>query len=157
MSERGAEASFGRDADPAAAERVRRGFEAQGFMHTLGAELVDVDPGRCTIAVPFSPALTQQHGFFHGGVTATLADNAAGFACFTRMDPDQQPLSVEFKINLVAPARGERLEARAVVVGGGRRLKHARVDVVAVHDGVETLVAVALATVAATRSVEPPG
>jgi uncharacterized protein (TIGR00369 family) len=133
--------------------RVRRGFEKQGFMKTLGAELVEVSPGECRIAVPYSSELTQQHGLFHGGVTATLADNTAGFAGYTLMADDEQPLGVEFKISFVAPAEGERLEARAKVVNNGRRLKHARVEIFSLDGNEERLVAIALATIAATRSV----
>ena len=80
-------------------ERVREGFSSQPFMSLLNASLVHVEPGRCEIEVPFRPQLTQQHGFFHGGVIATLADNSGGFAGFSMMSEDEQPLSLEFKIN----------------------------------------------------------
>ena len=133
--------------------RVRRGFAKQGFMALIGANLVDVGPGVCRLAVPFSDGVTQQHGLFHGGVTAPLADNAAGIAGYTLMSEGEQPLSVEFKINFVAPARGETLEARARVVRNGRRLKHVHAEVFALDRGSEEIVAVALATIAATTSV----
>ncbi len=100
--------------------------------------------------------MTQQHGLFHGGVTATLADNAAGFAGYTLMDEDEQPLSLEFKISFIAPARGETLEARARVVKAGRRLKHVQVEVFVVDAENESLVGLALATIASTRSVAEP-
>ena len=134
-------------------QRVRASFDRQGFMHHLGARLASVAAGECVIEVPFDPRLGQQHGFFHGGVTATLADNAAGFAGFTLMDPDEQPLSVEFKISFVAPAIGELLRAKGRVVRAGRRLKHTQVEVFAVRNGEESSVALALATIAGTRSV----
>ncbi len=137
-------------------ERVERGFSGQGFMSFIGARLTRVEIGVCHIAVPFSEQLTQQHGFFHGGLTATLADNAAGFAGYTQMSADEQPLSVEFKINFVAPAEGQKLEARARVVRNGRRLKHVQVEVFASRDAEERLVAVALATIAATHGVKEP-
>jgi len=133
--------------------RVRTSFEKQGFMQLIGAEVVAVGPGHCRIAVPFSEAVTQQHGFFHGGLTATLADNAAGFAGFTLMSDDEQPLSVEFKINFVAPAAGSQMEARARVVRNGRRLKHVQVEIFAIQGEDESLVALALATITATRAV----
>lgn len=139
-------------------ERVRRSFERQAFMETLGAQLVEVFEGRCVIRVPYQRALTQQHGLFHGGVTAALADNAAGFACYTTMADDEQPLTVEFKINYLNAAGGEGLVVRSRVLRAGRRIKHAQSDVYAVTGEHEELVATALATIAATRSVSevPP-
>ncbi|MEN8375884.1 MAG: PaaI family thioesterase [Gemmatimonadota bacterium] len=139
-----------------AARRVREGFHGQAFMGFIGAILEHVGPGECVISVPFADGLTQQHGLFHGGVTATLADNAAGFASFSLMSPDEQPLSVEFKINLLDKALGERLIARGRVIRNGRRLKHAAADVFAVTNGTERLVASALATISSTRSVPEP-
>lgn len=134
--------------------RVKQAFDKQGFMSTIGAELRQVDSGFCCIAVRFTEKVTQQHGFFHGGLTATLADNAAGFAAYTLMDESDQPLSVEFKINFVAPAQGEELEARAKVLRSGRRLKHVSVEVYGSQSGSETLVAIALATIASNRAIE---
>lgn len=133
--------------------RVRASFDRQGFMQTLGAELVEVGEGRVVIRASFSPGLSQQHGFFHGGVTATLADNAAGFAAFTTMTAEQQPLSVEFKINLLAPATGQCLEAHGRVLRSGFRVKHAQAEVYSMEGDNRTLVAVALATIAASRAV----
>ena len=135
-------------------KRVRDGFDKQGFMKSIGASLTKVESGCCHIAVPYTNALTQQHGFFHGGVSATLADNAAGFAGYTLMDDDVQPLSIEFKISFIEAARGEMLEARARVIKNGRRLKFVQVDVVTISEGEEQIVAVALATITSTRSVK---
>lgn len=132
-------------------ERVRESFYEQGFMHHLGATLDEVDAGTCSISVPANPNLTQQHGFFHGGVTATLADNAGGFAAYSLMSEDEQPLSVEFKINLLNKAEGDRLISRAKVIKNGKRLKISQVEVFADNAGSETLIAVALVTVIATR------
>ncbi|MDX1395443.1 MAG: PaaI family thioesterase [Gemmatimonadota bacterium] len=137
-------------------ERVRRGFAAQGFMRTLGAELEHVEAGECHIAVRFSDELTQQHGLFHGGVTATLADNAAAGAGYSLMSTDEQPLTVEFKINFVAPARGDGLVGKARVLRNGRRLKVVESKVFARDGGTENLVAAALATIASTGSVDAP-
>ncbi|GJM07974.1 MAG: thioesterase [Lysobacteraceae bacterium] len=133
--------------------RVRASFDRQGFMHTLGAELTEVSESSVVIRAPFSPGLSQQHGFFHGGVTATLADNAAGFAALTTMTAEQQPLSVEFKINLLAPAAGEYLEACGRVLRSGYRVKHCQAEVHSIEGEKRTLVAVALATIAASRAV----
>lgn len=133
---------------------VRASFARQGLMATLGASVQSVEPGRVCLRMPFADAVSQQHGFFHGGAVAALADTAAGYAGSTTMDPDQQPLTVEFKISLIAPATGEMVEARADVVRAGRRLKFVKVDVFAIESAQETLVAVALATVAASRSVQ---
>ena len=120
-------------------------------MSTIGASVKSVGPGTCCLEMPFSDAVTQQHGFFHGGAVASLADTAAGFAAFTTMEDDRQPLTVEFKISLVAPAVGERVEARGSVIKAGRRLKFVQAEVFAIDGGNESLVAIALATVTASR------
>ncbi len=118
-------------------------------MGFLGARLDRVEPGRVVISLPHRPELTQQHGFFHGGVVATLADNAAGFAGFSLMRDVEQPLSVEFKINLMNGARGDRLEARAEVIKNGRTLKICRADVYSLSGDDETHCATALVSVMA--------
>ncbi len=134
--------------------RVRRGFEKQGFMSTIGAKIEEVQPGFCRIRLPFSDRVAQQHGFFHGGVISAMADNAAGFAAYSLMNADEQPLSVEFKINFLAPAQGETLEARGKVLRSGRRLKHVFVEIFSLSGGSEQMVASALATIASSRSVQ---
>jgi len=108
--------------DPDFEARVRASFARQGFMGRLGARIVALAPGRLAIALDHRPTLVQHLGHFHGGVVATLADNAAGYAAFTLMPAGASVLTVEFKINFVAPAAGERLEARAVAVKRGRTL-----------------------------------
>ncbi len=132
-------------------DRVRKSFEDQRFMGFIGARLGEVSEGRCEILLPFRHDLTQQHGFFHGGIVATLADNAGGFAGYTMMSDSEQPLSVEFKINLLSKAVGDGLVARARVLKNGRRIKVCQTDVYCHADGVETLCAVALVSVIATR------
>ena len=132
-------------------QRVQEGFDGQPFMRHLGARLDSVSEGACEISVPFSESLTQQHGFFHAGVTATLADNAAGFAAYSLMADDEQPLTVEFKINLLEKAVGERLIARADVIRNGRTLKVSQVEVFAQDGGKETRIAIAIVTVIATQ------
>jgi uncharacterized protein (TIGR00369 family) len=134
-----------RDADFAA--RVRRGFAGQRFMAHIGAELLSVAPGAVDIALPLRPELTQHHGYGHAGATWSIADTAAGFAAQTLMAADEGVLTVELKINLLAPARGSRLIARGRVERAGRRLTVGRSDVVALAGGgTETTVAVALGT-----------
>jgi uncharacterized protein (TIGR00369 family) len=124
----------------------RASFARQGLMTTLGAELVHVALGACDIAVDFREGLSQQHGFFHAGVTSAIADTAAGYAAFTTFEQNSGVLTVEFKINLIAPADGERLIARGRVEKAGRTLTICRADVVVVKAGVEKPVAIGLFT-----------
>ena len=102
--------------------RVRDSFSRQAFMGFLGANIERVEPGVVEVTLDHREELCQQHGFFHGGVVATLADNAGGYASFSLMRAEDSVLTVEFKINLIAPARGDRLLARAQVVKPGRTL-----------------------------------
>lgn len=133
--------------DPDYAARVARSFRAQGFMSLLGAELVSVAPGAVEIALPLRPALSQHHGYAHAGASWAIADTAAGFAAQTLMAAQDGVLTVELKINLLAPAKGVRLIARGSVERAGRRLTVARADVAAIaQDGRETAVALALGT-----------
>jgi uncharacterized protein (TIGR00369 family) len=132
--------------DPDFAGKVRRSFGKQAFMDLIGAELGAIGPGTVEIVLPLRPALAQQHGYAHAGATWAIADSAAGYAAQTLMAAEDGVLTVELKINLLAPARGERLVARGRVERAGRRLTVARSDVVAVADGVETPVALALGT-----------
>lgn len=133
--------------------RVAASFAKQGLMSLLGASLLEAHDGRCRIRAEYAPELTQQHGLWHGAVSAALADAAAGFAGFSLMDADRQPLSIEYKINFLAPARGAQLEARAEVLRDGYRTKHVQADVFAIDGDSETKVAAVLATIASTRSV----
>lgn len=137
--------------DPGFAERVRTSFSAQGVMRHLGAELQLVEPGRCVVALPFRAELTQQDGFFHAGVLTTIADSAAGYAAFTLMPADARVLTVELKINLLAPARGARAIARGEVVRAGRTLTVTRAEVVVTREGAEVAVALLQATMIALR------
>jgi uncharacterized protein (TIGR00369 family) len=132
--------------DPAFEGRVRESFGRQAFMAHCGAEIASVKPGEVTLIAAHQDALTQQHGLFHGGLVATLADTAAGYAALTLMRPSTGVLTVEFKINLMAPARGQRLVATGIVLRPGRTLTTCRADVAAV-DGERSIdVAVALLT-----------
>ncbi len=126
--------------------RVRKSFARQGFMKKLGVEFRTIGEGRCELAVAFDPSMTQQHGFFHAGVTATIADNAAGYAAYSVMPENSTVLTTEFKMNMLAPARGDELIARAEVIKPGRTLVVVRSDVYGCTGGDETHVATMLAT-----------
>jgi len=127
--------------DPAFAERVRTSFARQEFMATLGARLGRVEPGEVDIELPVRDALTQQHGFVHAGALASVLDSAAGYAAFTLMPEGAAVLSIEFKINLLEPARGASIVARGRVVRAGRTISVCRADAIARDEGRETLVA----------------
>jgi uncharacterized protein (TIGR00369 family) len=117
--------------DPNFRERVRSSFTRQGMMGTIGATLVSVEPGAVEIALVPAPAISQQHGFVHAGAVAAIADTAAGYAALTLMAPGAGVLTTEFKINLVAPAAGDRLVARGRVIRAGRTLTLAQAEVFA--------------------------
>ena len=106
--------------------RVRESFARQGLMKHFGAELAELGPGRAEIRVPFRTELTQQHGYFHAGVSGAIADSACGYAAYTLMPADSSVLTVEYKMNLLAPAEGEKLMARARVLRSGKTLRFAR-------------------------------
>ncbi len=132
--------------DPDFEKRIRDSFSRQPFMATIGASLTRVEPGRVDISAPFSDHIAQQHGFIHGGVVGAIADNAAGYAAYSLMNADDSVLTVEYKLNLLAPAKGERVEARAEVMRPGRTLTIVRSDVSAYDDDKETLCATAVVT-----------
>jgi uncharacterized protein (TIGR00369 family) len=136
-----------RDAD--FAKKTRASFAQQGFMQYLGAVMTVIEPGRCEIRVPFRPELSQQHAYFHAGVAGAIADSASGYAAFSLMPADSNVLTVEYKLNLVAPALGELVVARGEVVRAGRTLTICRADVHVVRDGVEKICATSLSTVMA--------
>lgn len=108
--------------DPDFAARVRASFARQQLMHTLGVELTRIDAGECELEMPFDAAFAQQHGFLHAGTLTAVVDSACGYAALSLMAPGAAVMSVEFKVNLLAPAAGERLIARARVVRSGRTL-----------------------------------
>jgi uncharacterized protein (TIGR00369 family) len=136
-----------RPAFPDPLRRVRASFEKQGLMWLLGAEVVEAGLGTCVIEVPFRDELTQQEKFFHGAVTGAIADNAGGYAALTLAPPDREVLTVEYKINFLAPAYGEKLVARGEVVTAGRRLFICKAEVFAVADGDSRVCAASLQTV----------
>lgn len=108
--------------DPAFEARVRASFARQAAMHTLGAMLERVDAGEVTLGLPFRGDLTQQHGFLHAGVITAVIDSACGYAALTLMEPGAAVLSVEYKVQLLAPARGDWFRATGRVVRAGRTL-----------------------------------
>jgi uncharacterized protein (TIGR00369 family) len=130
-------------------QKTRDSFAQQGFMQNLGATMTQIEPGRCEIRVPFRPELSQQHGYFHAGVSGAIADSASGYAAYTLMPPDFNVLTVEYKLNLVAPALGELIIARAQVLRAGRTLTVCRADVFVLHEGVEKICATSLSTIMA--------
>jgi uncharacterized protein (TIGR00369 family) len=132
--------------DPEFQQRMRASFDRQGFMRHLGARMVDLQPGYCEMEVAFAEQLSQQHGYFHGGLVASLADNASGYAAFSLTEADASMVTVELKMNFLAPACGERLVARGSVIKPGKTLTVCRCDVICVDGGCEKLCAIALAT-----------
>ena len=121
--------------------RVRDSFERQGLMHHLGARLSEIAPGRVHIVLPSRPEVTQQHGYFHAGATSAIADSAGGYAAYTVFPEDSSVLTVEYKINLLAPAEGDHLEAVGTVLRSGRTLTVCRLEVFAVQGAERSLVA----------------
>ena len=128
------------------AQRVHDSFSQQRFMKTLGASLNSVAPGTVEIAVPFRLELTQQNGFLHAGVITSVLDSACGYAALSKAPQGADVLSVEFKVNLLSPAVGERFIARAQVKRAGRQITVCSADAFAVRGKEEKLVATMLAT-----------
>lgn len=124
--------------DPNYATRLHASFGRQQVMAWLGASLTHLAPGHCEITLPHKPELTQQHGYVHGGIIGTISDTAAGYAAYTLMPHDASVLTVEYKMNMMAPGDGEFLIARGEVIRAGRSLVVARADVFAVKAGKET-------------------
>ena len=131
---------------------IRESFANQRLMTTIGARLARVAPGEIEVRVPFRPDLTQQHGFLHAGVVASALDTACGYAALSLMPAGVGVLSVEFKTNLLAPARGEELIARGHVVRAGQTITVCQADASMLADGAETSVATMLATIMTIRN-----
>lgn len=132
-----------------AVARVRSSFARQGLMRTLGATLGDISPGFVEILLQPSAAISQQHGFVHAGAVSAVADTAAGYAGLSLMPAGHGVLTAEFKINLIAPAVGDRIVAQGKVVKAGRTLTIAQAEVFAESSGQRKLVAVLTATLMA--------
>ena len=131
--------------------RVRESFGRQGAMKLMGAEIAEVAPGYCAIALTPRPELAQQHGYVHAGVVSAIVDSAGGYAGFTLFPEDASILTVEFKLNLVGPAKGDRIVAEGFVVKPGRTLAITRGEVHAEEDGKRTLVALMQQTLMVMR------
>lgn len=141
-------------ADPNYQEKIMNSFSVQGFMQAHHGELKKIEPGFVEIHLPFSEALAQQHGFFHGGIVATAADSASGYATYTVLEPDEECLSAEFKINFLSPAMGSKLIARGSVIRAGRTLVITEATVSVVREGEEIDCAIMIHTLARSKSVK---
>ncbi|MFC4913796.1 PaaI family thioesterase [Actinomadura gamaensis] len=128
-------------AAPNVRARIRESFERQGLMRHLGARLAHIGPGRVHIVLPARPEVTQQHGYFHAGATSAIADSAGGYAAFTLFPDDSSVLTVEYKINLLAPAEGDHIEAVGTVLKSGRTLTVCNLEVFGVRGEERRLVA----------------
>jgi len=137
---------------------VRDSLHSQSFMSLIGAEATAIDPGRVVIEMPYRADLCQQNGFVHAGVIASIGDSACGYAALTLMPDDSDVLSVEFKVNLLAPARGDRFRATADVVRPGRTLTVVQAQVLAITEGQpDALVAMMQATMIRRPRDSPTG
>ena len=137
--------------DPNFESRVRASFDKQHFLATIGARLVRVAPGEVDVEVATRDDLVQQHGFLHAGVVSSAADSACGYAALSLMPPGAAVLSIEFKTNLLAPATGDRIVARARVIRAGRTVTVCWADVLAMVGDTERLVATMVATMMTVR------
>ena len=116
-------------------DEIKNSFAKQTIMGLIGGELTRVEPGVVEISLVYRADLTQQHGYVHAGIITTIADSACGYAAYTLMPPDSDVLAVEFKVNLLRPAKGETFVARAEVIKSGRTLTVVRADVHALSNG----------------------
>ncbi|WP_329169904.1 PaaI family thioesterase [Streptomyces decoyicus] len=126
---------------PEVHKRIQDSFDRQGLMSHLGARITHIGPGRVHIVLPSRPEVTQQHGYFHAGATSAIADSAGGYAAHTLFPEGTEVLTVEYKINLLAPAVGDRIEAVGTVLKPGRTLTVCQLEVFGVQDGQRKLVA----------------
>ena len=132
--------------NPSFADEIKQSFAKQTIMGLIGAELARVEPGVIEITLPYRADLAQQHGYLHAGIVTTIADSASGYAAYSLMPPNSEVLSVEFKVNLLRPAKGERFSAVAEVVKSGKTLTVVRADVFGIEQERRELVATMLGT-----------
>lgn len=130
-------------------QRIEESYAKQTAMKNIGAAITEIGQGAVTIELPFRPDLTQQHGFIHAGIVTMIVDTACGYAAFSLMPPTAAVLTVEYKVNFISPALGDKLIARGRVLKPGRTLMVCLGEVHAVTDGKEKLVASMLATMIA--------
>ena len=132
--------------NPSFADEIKHSFAKQTIMGLIGAELTRVEPGVIEITLPYRADLAQQHGYLHAGIVTTIADSACGYAAYSLMPPNSEVLSVEFKVNLLRPAKGETFSAVAEVVKAGKTLTVVRADVFGIEEERRDLVATMLGT-----------
>jgi uncharacterized protein (TIGR00369 family) len=132
--------------NPSFADEIKQSFARQTIMGLIGAELMRVEPGVIEIRLPYRADLAQQHGYLHAGIVTTIADSACGYAAYSLMPPNSEVLSVEFKVNLLRPAKGETFSAVAEVVKSGKTLTVVRADVFGIEGERRELVATMLGT-----------
>jgi uncharacterized protein (TIGR00369 family) len=139
--------------NPTFAEEIQRSFNQQTVMSLIGAELTRIEPGIIEITLPYRADLAQQHGYLHAGIVTTIADSACGYAAYSLMPPNSEVLSVEFKVNLLRPAKGEMFSAVAEVVKAGKTLTVVRGDVFGIEGDRRDLIATMLGTMICLRDV----
>ena len=132
--------------DPNYESRIRSSFDKQEAMKTIGANLVKVLPGEVHIEFSFIESLTQQHGYIHGGIIASVVDTACGYAACTLMSVDSEVLTIEYKVNFMSPAKGNRFKGIGRVLKPGRNITVCSGDVIAIDKGKEKIIATMLAT-----------
>ena len=132
--------------DPSFDARVRASFAKQQVMHSLGVVIERVAPGEVELSMPYAAGYTQQHGYIHAGIMTTVLDSACGYAAFSLMPVDAEVLTIEFKTNLLAPAKGARFRVRGHVVKAGRTITVCDGNAYAVEGGAEKLIATMSAT-----------
>lgn len=132
--------------DPNYESRIRTSFDKQEVMKTIGAKLVKIMPGEVHIEFPFSGSLTQQHGYIHAGIITSVVDSACGYAAYTLMPAESEVLTIEYKVNFLSPAKGERFRGVGKVVRSGRNITVCSGDVISVDKGKEKVVATMLGT-----------
>lgn len=141
-------------ASPEVQARIQASFDRQGLMGHLGARIAHIAPGRVHIVLSSRPEVTQQHGYFHAGATSAIADSAGGYAAFTLFPEDTSVLTVEYKINLLAPAAGDHIEAVGTVLKSGRTLTVCNLEVFGVQESRKTLVATGQQTLICVKRSE---
>ena len=140
-------------ANPAYAARIRHELDAQGVTPLLDIVIDRCEPGHIDLSMPISPKVVQQYQVVHGGMVAVIADSASGLAGISLLPPEDGVLSIEFKINLLGPGRGERMIARGAVIKAGRTVIIAKADVYCVDKGVETHTAILINTLLVAKGI----
>lgn len=134
-------------------DRIKDSFARQGMMETLGAQIDSIAPGEVVISAPITPATSQQHGVAHAALAFAIGDSAAGYSALSMMEPDQEVVTAEIKINLLTPARGERLRATGRVVKFGGRLVVVAADIHTIDGDTETLTAIMQGTMVPIKNI----